>query len=28
MLSRRLKHPHHATQDAVSDSGLPPFSSA
>jgi hypothetical protein len=28
MLSRRLKHPHHATQDAVSDGGLPPFSSA
>jgi hypothetical protein len=28
MLSRRLKHPHHATQDTVSDSGLPPFSSA
>jgi hypothetical protein len=28
MLSRRLKHPHHAGQDAVSDTGLPPFSSA
>jgi uncharacterized membrane protein len=28
MLSRRLKHSHHATQDPVSDSGLPPFSSA
>jgi hypothetical protein len=28
MLSRRLKHPHHADQDAMSDSGLPPFSSA
>jgi hypothetical protein len=28
MLSRRLKHPHHAAQDSVSDSGLPPFSSA
>jgi hypothetical protein len=28
MLSRRLKHPHHSTQDAVSDGGLPPFSSA
>ena len=29
MLSRRLKHPHHAAaQDAVSDGGLPPFSSA
>jgi hypothetical protein len=28
MLSRRLKHPHHAAQDPVSDSGLPPFSSA
>ena len=28
LLSRRLKHPHHATEDAVTDSGLPPFSSA
>jgi hypothetical protein len=28
MLSRRLKHPHHAAQDSVNDSGLPPFSSA
>jgi uncharacterized membrane protein len=28
MLSRRLKHPHNAAQDAVSDGGLPPFSSA
>ena len=29
MLSRRLKHPHHAAaQDAVSEGGLPPFSSA
>ncbi len=28
MLARRLKHPRHATQDAVGDSGLPPFSSA
>jgi hypothetical protein len=28
MLSRRLKHPHDVAEDAVSDGGLPPFSSA
>jgi uncharacterized membrane protein len=28
LLSRRLKHPHHAPQEAMGDSGLPPFSSA
>ena len=28
MLSRRLKHPHHVAEDAVTDGGLPPFSSA
>jgi hypothetical protein len=28
MLSRRLKHPHPLDQEAVSDGGLPPFSSA
>ena len=28
MLSRRLKHPHHAAQESVNDGGLPPFSSA
>jgi hypothetical protein len=28
MLSRRLKHSHQANQEAVSDGGLPPFSSA
>ena len=32
MLSRQLKHPHRhqpeSEQDTVSDSGLPPFSSA
>ncbi len=28
MLSRRLKHPHNAAQETVSDGGLPPFSSA
>lgn len=27
LLSRRLKHPHHATEDAMTESGLPPFSS-
>jgi uncharacterized membrane protein len=28
MLSRRLKHPHHAPPDAVADGTVPPFSSA
>jgi len=28
LLSRRLKHPHGAAQEAMSDGGLPPFSSA
>jgi hypothetical protein len=28
LLSRRLKHPHTASQEAMSDSPLPPFSSA
>jgi drug/metabolite transporter (DMT)-like permease len=28
MLSRRVKHPHHAAQESVSDNGLPPLSSA
>jgi hypothetical protein len=27
LLSRRLKHPHHATEEAMTEGGLPPFSS-